>query len=943
MLSIQRLFRRIVIIAGTSAFVVLTIASYFQYHDILVQNMQEAAVLQGQSEAGRFGAALNQAISMAVQLSTETEVRKEINLDEFQKLAVRLLEDSPLVNGAGVWLGPYEMSSSRYYNSFYVHRDRDGKIVPDPYYNSPDYDYFSWNWWLEAQKSGHSAVWTAPYYDPPSDEYLVTASFPIIRDGRQIGISTVDISLSYVSRYLEDLPLGEQGYALIINGNGDYLRDPRTGYSLSYASSRLLFSAMEKAHTAEGSGSALLSLDDQDCWVVFAPVAGTEYTMILARPMEQINLQCIPVIARNALLYLMALVIVIIVSDRFTRRRMVVPLRETTRMVRQIADGQFAGDISQAPPLPREINSLLKSVYHMRAEIGRLLDEQKEQNRSISAQKQEMQMLYDELQESYEESQTIASELSATHLSLLAVNSRLMESQKRLEMTVWGAGAGLWDWIINDGIILIDNRYREIIGYPPEQRNMTYFYPDYDHSEDNNTWGIIAQGIHPEDWPFVKSMLVRVFKSPEANYTCEYRRRHHDGHWIWVQDNGYVMERNEQGRVLRVVGMIQDISERKSAVEALIRSTSLYKGIFNATENGVAVFNAADYRIIEANKEIESISGYSRAELINRKCTDFMTKDPQLNTLCVQNRIDELCNNKICTFETHGKTRDGKSIPLMISLNLVPLEQQLLVLAVVNDLTENIKRKEEMVKYERYKSEFEKIKALSIMSAGIVHEISQPVATIRLIAEGLTYLDSSGRTVTIEDSLQGLNTISGQCERIEKIVASLRSLVNSFEERDNHYSDINLAIENVLKGLVNRIKEQGVAVAWETGKDPRTVAGSQIEHELIMTNLMNNALDALQFSGQDAPAITIRTEEVKDAIIISVIDNGPGMAEEISGHIWEPFFNTRKSRQGMGMGMGMGLALVRTIVTRLKGHVRSGNNADGGTIFEVELPLGTEF
>lgn len=920
--SIQNLFRLIVIMGGTTAFILLTIVSSLQYHDILVSNMKEAAVLRGQSEGGRLSAVLNQAAQAAIQISTQAEMGPDIQMNELQQLSARLFDEYPMVFGLGVWLEPYELGPENYYSSFHLYRNSDGEHIVDPYYKSAEYDYFNWDWWIEANQAIGSGLWTEPFYDTASDTYMITASFPISRNGHRAGISTVDISLAAITDYLDEIQPGAQVYTAVIDPRGNYLEDPGTTRGLSPAVRQEVQKLGSRLQETDEPRAYMLSPDDTDYWVVLTPVANTSFVLAMAQPMENINQACVGIITRNTLLYLLGLLILILIQDRLINRYIILPIEESTGTVKKIADGDFAPQELSTYSSPREIAFLFDSVSHMRNKIRFLLDDLQAQTRFLSMQQADMRTLY--------------GELSATHVSLLQVNQELTDSQKRLEMAVRGAGAGLWEWNIPEKTIMVDDHYREILGYQPTKKHLPLTCDSYAPGEFTDHWNILSRNVHPDDWPLVKSMLAEHFKGNSARYTCEYRRRHKDGHWIWLLDSGYVIERDEHGCAKRVVGMIQDISERKTAEEALTKSTSLYQGIVTATENAVVVFDASSYEIVEANISAEILSGYRRNELLNKKCSDFLIGTLDNNERIVRARIVELLKRNVCVIRTSGLRQDGQTIPLKISLTLIPLEKQQLVLAVIYNMSDKIKRQQEREKLERYRAEYEKISGLSVMSAGIVHEISQPANSIKLIADGLLYLENYGQSISLAEALEGLRTISRQCERIEGIVVNLRSLIHSFEEQDSNSSDMNLAVQKALDSQESRIISQNVVIDLSLDPECGPVMGNQIEHELIITNLLSNALDVLRLSGSATPHISIETRALPNGVVLKVADNGPGIPADAVSHIWEPFFSTHKGVAGMGMGMGLPLA--RSIVTRLKGQIWGRNQEEGGALFAVELP-----
>ncbi|MGY1920392.1 sensor domain-containing diguanylate cyclase [Pseudomonas tolaasii] len=114
---------------------------------------------------------------------------------------------------------------------------------------------------------------------------------------------------------------------------------------------------------------------------------------------------------------------------------------------------------------------------------------------------------------------------------------------------------GIWDWNANTGFVYRNPGWYEMLGYPR-------------HSLDNNvhTWESV---IHPEDYPHVMRVFDDYISQRAPHYRTEYRCRKEDGTYLWIEDRGYVIARNPDGSVARMVGAHRDIHLRKSSIEQL--------------------------------------------------------------------------------------------------------------------------------------------------------------------------------------------------------------------------------------------------------------------------------------------------------------------------------------------------------------------------------------
>ncbi len=128
----------------------------------------------------------------------------------------------------------------------------------------------------------------------------------------------------------------------------------------------------------------------------------------------------------------------------------------------------------------------------------------------------------------------------------------LADQQRRLSNIIDGTRVGTWEWEVQTGVTVFNARWAEIVGYRLDELTPTSI----------ETWSTLA---HPEDLKRSGALLDRHFKGELDSYECELRMRHKDGHWVWVLDQGRVMERDAAGAPRRMSGIHQDITARKLA------------------------------------------------------------------------------------------------------------------------------------------------------------------------------------------------------------------------------------------------------------------------------------------------------------------------------------------------------------------------------------------
>ncbi len=220
-----------------------------------------------------------------------------------------------------------------------------------------------------------------------------------------------------------------------------------------------------------------------------------------------------------------------------------------------------------------------------------------------------------------------------------------------------------------------------------------------------------------------------------------------------------------------------------------------------------------------------------------------------------------------------------------------------------------------------------KLSALGQMSAGISHELNQPLMAIRSFAENAAAFIDRGKP---ERASENLARISELARRMGRIIKNLRAFARQENEPIGRV-DLGGVVEAVLEISAARLTHAGVAVDWAPPRRPVIVRGGEVRLQQVVLNLVSNAIDAMEGAADPRIAITIGRDEA--GVTLSVRDTGPGLSEPEK--IFDPFYSTKEV--GQSEGMGLGLSISYGIVQSFGGRIRGRNHPEGGAIFTVEL------
>jgi signal transduction histidine kinase/ActR/RegA family two-component response regulator len=239
----------------------------------------------------------------------------------------------------------------------------------------------------------------------------------------------------------------------------------------------------------------------------------------------------------------------------------------------------------------------------------------------------------------------------------------------------------------------------------------------------------------------------------------------------------------------------------------------------------------------------------------------------------------------------------------------------------------------------------DKLSALGVLAAGVSHEINNPCSAIlsnmmvlRDQLEAVLDRPRFHRLDALEEWASDWIDSIGDCISAANRIHAIVKTLNVFSRRSDTTApmavDVNDEIRTVLRLIGKEIKFQGAI--FEHQLDPRLprVMAPPNSITQVVTNLVVNALQALEASPQPSPRIWIRTSFDDDHVLLEIGDNGPGMNPDVMARIFDPFFTTKP----IGKGTGLGLAITKQLVHKMEGEIFVESEPGEGTRFNVIVP-----
>lgn len=218
-----------------------------------------------------------------------------------------------------------------------------------------------------------------------------------------------------------------------------------------------------------------------------------------------------------------------------------------------------------------------------------------------------------------------------------------------------------------------------------------------------------------------------------------------------------------------------------------------------------------------------------------------------------------------------------------------------------------------------------KLSALGQMSAGISHELNQPLMAIQQYADNAVAFMEKGRLDTVSSNLGQITSLA---QRMARIIKNLRAFARNEQEPMGRV-DVVGVVETAIELMQRRCDNDGIVIEWSPPDQPIYVVAGEVRLGQVVVNLISNAADAMV--GQSDKIIQIGVD-VSKTVQIWVSDSGPGIAEPEK--MFDPFYSTKTV--GDGDGMGLGLSISYGLVQSFGGDIR-GENTGQGAKMTVEL------
>lgn len=389
----------------------------------------------------------------------------------------------------------------------------------------------------------------------------------------------------------------------------------------------------------------------------------------------------------------------------------------------------------------------------------------------------------------------------------------------------------------------------------------------------------------------------------------------------------YLTKEFPDGRTIR--RSIRYAIERSRAERALKESEERYRKLVELAPELISVLSGEE--IVYMNQQGVSILGARDSDKLVGRSFMEMVHPSSRETL--EEYISRYRNGYPgrADFTIICQRPEGENVELEVSAIAFTHEGTPAMLMLAEDVTDKRKVERQLV-------QTSKLATLGEMAASVAHEMNQPLNVIRMAADtcALQYdLDA----VKPAFQRERLALISSQTERMSEIIKHLQ-IYSRPDDDDFAPFDVMKAVERAVDMVEHDCKLSGIAIDVVPPRQRCFVNGRQVQLEQVLVNMLSNARDAINESGDDADSIgglirvSAMVDEVRNSLKLAVNDNGGGVPEAAIDLLFHPFFTTKD----VGKGTGLGLSVSFGIVEAMGGRIDVRNEGEGAC-FEITLPL----
>jgi PAS domain S-box-containing protein len=487
-------------------------------------------------------------------------------------------------------------------------------------------------------------------------------------------------------------------------------------------------------------------------------------------------------------------------------------------------------------------------------------------------------------------------------------NDKLKESNEKYDIVAKATSDTIWDWKIQEDNLTWNKGIKGIYGYNQDQVGT------------NSKWWF--DNIHPEDSIKMSINLYSFLEQKTEKWQDQYRFKCADNTYKYVLDRGFILK-NEDGKAIRMIGAIQDITKQKEEENRL----RLHETVFTEAKDSIIITEATSNnneipKIVFANPAYSIMTGYDHNEIIGKSLHFFLGENSDREQM--KKLSNAITNKEECFLEIIFYKKDQSEY--WVRLSFIPVyntEKELSHwISIQRDITEEKKlEKEKEILIRELTTNNKDLKQFSYITS---HNLRAPLSNLTGL---LNLIDD----ISIEDS-ELKEILTGFKVSTHLLNETINDLAKVITIKDSPSSQIEtLLIKELFNNILNQVKYQIETIKPVINIDFDNAVNINTNKAYFESILLNLLTNALKYRSKDKPLIiNIAITEINKKIVINFKDNGIGIdlerhQDKIFG-LYQRFHNYPDSK-------GLGLYLVKSQIETMGGTISIKSEVNKGTAY----------
>jgi len=486
----------------------------------------------------------------------------------------------------------------------------------------------------------------------------------------------------------------------------------------------------------------------------------------------------------------------------------------------------------------------------------------------------------------------------------------LRSSEARFRDVAENMGGWIWEIDAEGRYTYASDRVFDILGYTPAEiigRTFLEFMP-------------------PDEAARIEAQIPGIVEQKIPFRDFENWNLHKDGRLVCLVSSGVPML-DDQGRLLGYRGVDRDVTERRRIADELRRTEERFSKAFHLSPDMITLSRLGDGRFIDVNESFLRVSGYAREDVIGRNARELEIWDDI--ELARDARALLLQLRSLRNIELYGRSRHGERVPLSYSADIIELDGEPCILAVIHDLRQDKQAARELA--EAHEAALAASRAKSEFLATMSHEIRTPLNGVLGAAQLLKVL------VRDPEQQDYVRLILDSGDQLLSLINEVLDF-SRIESGHLELEKITFGLDDTLHRTIGAMEvlARGKGLSLEYRLDPAipgVLVGDPFRLRQVLTNLIGNAI---KFTDQGGISVRVQ-DQGRDAerrlLRFEVQDTGPGIAPDMQDQIFEAFTQGDGTITRQHGGTGLGLAIVRRLVALMDGKIGVESKPGRGSTF----------